>query len=175
MSSPNRVQLFFLVALGVVTAVVLTGQSRAPEVSGDWPMYSHSLSGQRYSPLTEITPANVERLAPAWTLAPHAARWWPPRRRTAAGRTSRRRRPRVAHRRHAANPEEAGTGSNPQVTPIVIDGVMYLPARGNQVLALDADTRQGECGAACCRATSRRRRAAWRTGPATRRRAPASC
>jgi quinoprotein glucose dehydrogenase len=31
-------------------------------------------------------------------------------------------------------------GSNPQATPIVIDGVMYLPARGNQVLALDADT-----------------------------------
>jgi quinoprotein glucose dehydrogenase len=29
---------------------------------------------------------------------------------------------------------------NPQVTPIVIDGVMYLPARGNEVLALDADT-----------------------------------
>ena len=63
MSSPNRVQLFFLVALGVVTAVVLTGQSRGPEVSGDWPMYSHSLSGQRYSPLTEITPANAEAIA----------------------------------------------------------------------------------------------------------------
>ena len=46
----------------------LTAQSRAPEVSGDWPMYSHSLSGQRYSPLTEITPANVARLAPAWSL-----------------------------------------------------------------------------------------------------------
>ena len=31
-------------------------------------------------------------------------------------------------------------GSNPQVTPIVINGVMYLPARGNQVLALEAET-----------------------------------
>ncbi len=41
-----------------------------------------------------------------------------------------------------AVPAEADepAGSNPQVTPIVIGGVMYLPARGNQVLAIDADT-----------------------------------
>jgi quinoprotein glucose dehydrogenase len=32
------------------------------------------------------------------------------------------------------------TGNNGQVTPIVIDGVMYLPAGGNKVLALDAAT-----------------------------------
>src|SRR4029453_9446573 len=32
------------------------------------------------------------------------------------------------------------SGSNPQATPIVVGGVMYLPARGNQVLALEAHT-----------------------------------
>ncbi len=31
-------------------------------------------------------------------------------------------------------------GSNPQATPIVVGGVMYLPARGNQVLAIEAHT-----------------------------------
>ena len=46
-----------------VLTVAIAAQSRAPEASGDWPMYSHSLSGQRYSPLAEITATNVERLA----------------------------------------------------------------------------------------------------------------
>ena len=141
----------FLAGAGVaVLAVVLAAQSRAPEVSGDWPMYSHSLSGQRYSPLAEITPANVATLAPAWSL-----RLTQP----AAGRRARRRRPPAQpSRAHphgdagSAAPARPRAGrrlrdrmpssraSNPQVTPIVIGGVMYLPARGNQVLALDADT-----------------------------------
>jgi quinoprotein glucose dehydrogenase len=34
------------------------------------------------------------------------------------------------------------SGNNPQVTPIVVDGIMYLPAGGNKVLALDAATGQ---------------------------------
>jgi len=33
-----------------------------------------------------------------------------------------------------------GPAGNPQATPIVVKGVMYLPVRGNQVLALDAAT-----------------------------------
>jgi quinoprotein glucose dehydrogenase len=106
----------------VLGAVALVAQSRTPEVSGDWPMYSHSLSGQRYSPLTQITPANVASLAPAWSL-----RLTQP----AAGRRGGGPPP---------NPEAAGAGSNPEATPIVVGGVMYLPARGNQVLALEADT-----------------------------------
>jgi quinoprotein glucose dehydrogenase len=111
------------VCLVMAAAVALVAQSRTPDVSGDWPMYSHSLSGQRYSPLTQITTANVANLAPAWSL-----RLTQP----AAGRRGGGPAP--------ATPEGAGTGSNPQATPIVIAGVMYLPARGNQVLALDADT-----------------------------------
>jgi quinoprotein glucose dehydrogenase len=103
-------------------------------------MYAHSLSGQRYSPLTQITTANVASLAPAWSLRltqPNAGRrgGGPP----AAGRGGA---PAAgpAASAPAASSGDAGTGSNPQVTPIVIAGVMYLPARGNQVLALDADT-----------------------------------
>jgi len=126
-----------VLAATVIGSVALVAQSRAPEVSGDWPMYSHSLSGQRYSPLTEITPANVARLAPAWSLRltqPAAGRrgGGPP----AAGGGA----PARGAAPPSASPEEAGTGSNPEATPIVIGGVMYLPARGNQVLALEADT-----------------------------------
>jgi glucose dehydrogenase len=138
---PLSLRVLLAGASVVTAAAVVAAQSRAPEVSGDWPMYSHSLSGQRYSPLTEITPGNVASLVPAWSLRltqPAAGRrgGGPPPAAGAAGASGRGAAPPAA----AANPEDAGSGSNPQVTPIVIGGVMYLPARGNQVLALDADT-----------------------------------
>ncbi len=34
----------------------------------DWPSYGHDPGGQRYSPLTQITPANVARLGVAWSF-----------------------------------------------------------------------------------------------------------
>ena len=120
-----RSRIIAAVCVVFALPVVAGLQTRSSEVSGDWPMYSHSLSGQRYSPLTQITPSNVTSLTQVWTL-----RLTQP----AAGRRGGGPGP------AAANPEGAGTGSNPQVTPIVINGVMYLPARGNQVLALDTDT-----------------------------------
>src|SRR5205823_2667416 len=39
----------------------------------------------------------------------------------------------------AADPFESA-GSNPEATPIVVNGVMYLPSQGNRILALDAET-----------------------------------
>jgi len=81
---------------------------------GDWPMYSRDLAGTRFSPLAQIDTRNVNRLAEAWSVP-------------------------VAR---SADDFDAATGpaGNPQATPIVVDGVMYLPVRGNQVLALDAAT-----------------------------------
>src|SRR5690554_2979608 len=35
---------------------------------GRWLMYSGDYSGRRHSPLTQITPANVHRLAAQWTF-----------------------------------------------------------------------------------------------------------
>jgi alcohol dehydrogenase (cytochrome c) len=35
---------------------------------GSWPTYSGDYTGQRHSPLTQITPANVHRLAAQWTF-----------------------------------------------------------------------------------------------------------
>ena len=34
----------------------------------DWPMYGHDPGARRFSPLTQINPANVHRLQPAWTF-----------------------------------------------------------------------------------------------------------
>jgi quinoprotein glucose dehydrogenase len=43
-------------------------QAQAPEVApGDWPLINRDLSANRYSPLDQITPANVAGLAPSWT------------------------------------------------------------------------------------------------------------
>ena len=87
--------------------------AQAPESPSNWPMYSRDFAGTRYSPLTQITRRNVSRLEQAWSVP-------------------------VAR---AANDDDAGGPSgNPQATPIVVDGVMYLPVRGHEVLALDAAT-----------------------------------
>src|ERR1041384_6044880 len=35
---------------------------------GDWPSHDYNAAGQRFSPLTQITPANVAQLKPAWAF-----------------------------------------------------------------------------------------------------------
>ena len=63
-----RVRTLLLVALGVeapaqVSADRIRNADREP---GNWLTYSRTYNGQRYTPLKEITTANVERLRPAW-------------------------------------------------------------------------------------------------------------
>src|ERR1700752_5097194 len=69
------------IGLGVVLALAACGESpeqtnnaapapaQAPKggAPGDWPLINRDLSANRYSPLTEITTANVASLAPSWT------------------------------------------------------------------------------------------------------------
>ncbi len=105
---------------GVLGAVNANAQAGAPAQArsaaaipaGDWPTYSRDHAGTRFSPLAQIDAANVSRLSQAWTLP-------------------------VAR---GAGDEGDGPAGNPQATPIVVDGVLYLPVRGNQVLALDGAT-----------------------------------
>jgi quinoprotein glucose dehydrogenase len=82
--------------------------------ASDWPMYHRDLSGTRYSPLTQISTDNVGNLELAWIY-----------------RFNRDDRPRI-------------TGPSSfelyqQITPIVVDGVMYLPS-GDRVVALRPET-----------------------------------
>src|SRR5688572_22885961 len=124
-----------------IGAAVMAQNAQPPVTAGnDWSMYSRDLGGTRFSPLTDINTGNVAQLAEAWSLQltqPAGRRGGgPPAVEEAAvpGRGA------AARGRGAEAAEEESVGSNPQVTPIVVNGVMYLPARGNQVLALEADT-----------------------------------
>jgi len=54
------VSFVFLVSLSFVA---LTASD-----PNDWPMHDHDAGGQRFSPLKQITPANVAKLQPAWTF-----------------------------------------------------------------------------------------------------------
>src|SRR5579863_6871876 len=84
-------------------------QSAAAQSMADWPSYNRDLASTRYSALKQINANNVSKLAQAWTY----------------------------RLRPDANSPAAGTLN--EVTPIVVNGVMYLPA-GNRVVALDPDT-----------------------------------
>ena len=61
-------------ALLLLSGAVLTSLLYAQDIrdstviAGDWPMYNRDSKATRYSPLTQITPANVSRLRPAWTF-----------------------------------------------------------------------------------------------------------
>ena len=68
----------------------------------NWPSYNGLTNGSRYSPLTQITKGNVDRVIPKWTFS-------------------------------------LSNTSPLQVTPVVVDGVMYVTT-ANQCYALDAGT-----------------------------------
>ncbi|HET7695559.1 MAG TPA: pyrroloquinoline quinone-dependent dehydrogenase [Vicinamibacterales bacterium] len=52
-----------------LVALIATGSSFQPAPAGsDWPTYGHDRGGQRFSPLTQLTPANVSRLEVAWVF-----------------------------------------------------------------------------------------------------------
>src|SRR5579872_4692769 len=104
-----KVRSAFLVAL--TAGLSLSGQSKT--ANGDWPMFLHDLAGTRYSPLTQIDARNVSSLTQAWMY-----------RFNREGKTIK-----------GNSPSELYQ----EITPIVVGGVMYLPA-GDRVVALDPMT-----------------------------------
>jgi glucose dehydrogenase len=152
-----------VIGLGAVLVVcsAVLAQNNARPADGDWPMYSRDLAGTKYSPLAQITAENVSKLTQAWTvrLVPPAGRRGaaPPAvapEESAANRGS----GAPAAGPAAAGPAPASAGQavagrgrgavdafgnppgNPEATPIVVNGVMYLPVGSTRILALDADT-----------------------------------
>ena len=103
-------------------------------------MYARDLAGTKFSPLNQINADNVAKLAPAWnvTLVERPA---------GQGRGARGGGAPPAGEEAAAAAGGRGRGpaapqilSNPEVTPIVVNGVMYLNAGGDHIMALDAAT-----------------------------------
>lgn len=79
--------------------------------AGDWHAYGRTQHGTRYSPLSEITPSNVDRLERVWHYQ-------------------------TGDVRRPDDPEE----TTYEVTPLKIGDSLYLCTPHNFVIALDADT-----------------------------------
>lgn len=120
-----------------LVALVISGLADA-QTDEDWPTYGHDKGGQRYSPLTDITPANVASLTPAWVYhmkppAPPAAPAPPPD---------------AAAAQRATEGVGAGSGgafsrrrarfAGSQATPLVIGGRMFVSTPYGRVVALDS-------------------------------------
>src|SRR2546427_7239251 len=91
---------------------VVSLQAPPPAAPGDWPAYGRDPGGARFSPLTQITRDNVAQLQVAWTY-------------------------------HTGMPDMAGMPHRPpalEVTPIVVEGTMYVITPTGIVAALDPAT-----------------------------------
>ena len=90
----------------------VAAQAAAKPTDGGWPTYGGDPGGTRYSPLTQISPANVRRLQVAWVfrtgeLGQGVTDW---------------------------------TRSAFEATPILYDGKLYFTTPGTNVVAIDAAT-----------------------------------
>ena len=86
-----------------------------PDLAGpvaDWPAYGGDAGGRRWSPLTQITPANVGDLEIAW----------------------------IHRSGDVLDGTTSLAKSSLQVTPILVDGTLYACTPRNRVLALDPET-----------------------------------
>jgi quinoprotein glucose dehydrogenase len=94
--------------LAVLMVTALGGAALAAPSAGDWPYYGHDASGGRFSPLSQITAANVGKLAVAWTYHMNPA------------------------------PGAGGRVATSTTTPLVVKNVLYLGTPYGRVVALDA-------------------------------------
>ena len=115
------------------------------ELSKEWPTYGHDPGGMRFSPLTQITPANVPELKQAWVyhlrppgpIAPVVAPTPATPRAPQVGEVP----DAPAGRGGRGGGGRFGNGMRPsQVTPLVMNGVMYISSPYSRVCALDPTT-----------------------------------
>ena len=97
------------IILAGAAAVLLTGVRLAK--ADEWSAYGRDLQGTRFSPLTQVTPANVASLKPAWTF----------------------------HTGDISTGKLKGGGprSGFETTPLMMDGRLYLTTPFNRVIAVD--------------------------------------
>ena len=161
-----------LIGVFVVTATVamvagIDGRQQSkpaakPAASTEWPTYGHDPGGMRFSPLTQITPANVSQLQVAWVYHMRPAGDRPPRRRAAPARP--RRRTRGAGRGRGRGRGRGGSG-------FAVSGdhaARHQRRDVHQPRPTAASSRSirrpaRSCGCSSC-PTARRRRAASSTG-----------
>lgn len=135
--------LFVGTALAILATSSAFAQSKAPELSKEWPTYGHDSGGMRFSPLTEITPANVGTLKVAWTYHMKPEGFVAPAGRGGFGAPGRGPvgdnpdAPPAAGRGRG----RGGAGFLPSGdTPLVINGVMYISSPYQRLVAVDPVT-----------------------------------
>ncbi len=96
------------------TAALLVLSLPALLPAQEWRYYGGDAGGMKYSPLKQITPANVATLKPAWTF----------------------------HKGELSDGKKLLTLTTYEATPLVVDGVMYLTTPFNRLIALDPETGQ---------------------------------
>ncbi|HEY6925683.1 MAG TPA: PQQ-binding-like beta-propeller repeat protein [Steroidobacteraceae bacterium] len=99
--------------------------------SAEWPTYQHDSNGTRYSPVAEITPANVSSLRIAWIYhmrPPNFPDMAVPQDEHDAG--------------DAGNEHGPGHFAVSEATPLVVHGLMYVSTPYGRVVALNSDTGQ---------------------------------
>lgn len=108
-----RVPVILLLLATLFLTTNLIPQARR-DPAADWPMYAHDLRGTKFSSLKQITPQNVGQLKQAWSY-----------------RFNREGKPTISG--------ESASELYQEVTPIVVNGIMYMPA-GDRVVALEPET-----------------------------------
>ena len=105
--------IWILLTGGLFSLAIWAQTSRPRNPGADWPMFNRDYAGTRFSPLSQINTTNVTKLTRAWSyrLRPE-------------GKTI-----------TALSANEIFQ----EVTPIVVNGVMYLPS-GDRVVALEPET-----------------------------------
>ncbi|HJZ99524.1 MAG TPA: pyrroloquinoline quinone-dependent dehydrogenase [Candidatus Solibacter sp.] len=124
------------------TLLAAAAMAGAAWAQTDWPTFGHDLGGSRYSTLKQIDSKNVTRLTRAWTY--HMSAGAAPAAPTSAS---------AAGSSEAGDAVEGGRGrggrggrggggrgGNSEVSPLVIDGVMYLTTGAGRVVALEPET-----------------------------------
>jgi quinoprotein glucose dehydrogenase len=126
---------------GGESAATKTQQADAKE----WPTFGHDSGGMRYSPLTEINPSNVSGLSVAWVYHMKPEGEAIPARRSrpgGPGGEAGRGRSDGASAQAAQEGVAASRGDYliSEVTPLVVNGVMYFGTPYGRVTALDPTT-----------------------------------
>jgi len=124
------------ILVGLAGALAQSNKSQAPDLSKEWPTYGHDPGGMRFSPLTEIKPANVERLKVAWVYHMRPEGYVAPARGGGGGGFSE-----EGGAAGGGRGRGGGTGFAPsENTPLVIDGIMYMSTPYARVVAIDPTT-----------------------------------
>jgi quinoprotein glucose dehydrogenase len=135
-------------AFGPTHTDVGAQSTRPAAASTEWPTYGHDSGGQRFSPLTQITPSNVGQLEVAWvyhmrpapaapTAAPGSA---PPGTGARGGAGAPAGAPPQAQGRGRGRGRGGSGFAISQTTPLVVNGVMYITSPYGRVVALDPTT-----------------------------------